>query len=325
MDRVCFLTWIEHRRTRELCRRLNIELAELISRRHGVRRYGALVPRTISLLFQRHPRMVIVQSPSVVLATLVLLLRPWLRYHLVIDAHNEAVEPFLHRSPLVLALTRWLLRQADRVIVTNDRLAQVVKHHGGIPLVLPDPLPVAPPPPPRTVSLRFRITVISTYAGDEPFEEVLAAAAQAGSEFQFSVTGNPARLPESTRRLLPQNVVLTGFLPEADYWHLLGTSDAVLDLTTMDNCLVCGAYEAIAAGVPLVLSDNASSVYTFGAFGEFTSNRCADIVLALKRVRKRHSELLAGMPEAREQFENRWATQARELLAFIESPGATRR
>lgn len=325
MQPTCFLTWIEHRRSRELCRRLDIELTEFVSEHRGLRRYMDLVPRTVSFLFQQRPQLVAVQSPSIVLAALVLLLRPWLHYRLVLDAHNEAVEPFLNRSKLVLAVTNWLLRRADRVIVTNDQLAQVVTRTGGIPIVLPDPLPTAPSAGPRGISPDFRVTVISTYSGDEPLDEVLSAAERAGDDFQFSITGNFAVLPESVRRSVPQNVVLTGFLPEADYWHLLANSDAVVDLTTMDNCLVCGAYEAIAAGVPVVLSDNAASLSTFGDFAEFTQNRSADIVLALKRVRDRHANLVAHMPEARDRFENRWASQARSLTDFIQAAEDNRR
>jgi glycosyltransferase involved in cell wall biosynthesis len=254
-----------------------------------------------------------------VLAALVLMLRPLLSYRLIIDAHNEAVEPFLHRSPPMLVITRWLLRRADRVIVTNHQLSEAVTRSKGRPLVLTDPIPVAPPTRARVASERFRVAVISTYADDEPFEEIVAAAVAAGSEFQFSVTGNPKMLAESVRRSLPPNVTLTGFLSEGDYWHLLASSDAVLDLTTMDSCLVCGAYEAIAAGVPLVLSDNAASLSTFGDFAEFTSNSSHDIVAALRRIQSRQTELLATIPKAREEFETRWSAQAQTLSSLIDS------
>jgi len=317
MSRACFLTWIEHRRTRELSRRLNIPLFELVSAHRGIRRYLELIPRTVRLLLRQRPPVVVVQSPSIVLAALAVVLRRAIGYQLIIDAHNEAVEPFLHRSAPILAVTRWLLRCADRVIVTNDQLAQAVTQHKGTPLVLTDPLPIAPQTNPRDACDNFRVAVISTYADDEPLEEIIGAAAAAGSEFRFFITGNPQKLAESVRRSLPANLTVTGFLNESDYWNLLASSDAVLDLTTMDNCLVCGAYEAIAAGTPLVLSDNAASVSTFRDFAEFTSNHASDILLALKRIRQRHAELVTQMPAARAQFEVRWARQARTVLAFL--------
>jgi len=319
MSSACFLTWIEHRRTRELSRRLNIRLFELVSVHRGIRRYLELIPRTVRVLLHERPVVVVVQSPSVVLAAVALLIRAPVGYRLIIDAHNEAVEPFLHRSLPMLALTRWLLRSADRVIVTNDYLAQVVTEYRGLPLVLTDPLPVAPPIEPRSPSDVFRVAVICTYADDEPFEEIVGAASAAGGEFRFFVTGNPEKLDQSVRRSIPPNMTVTGFLGESDYWTLLASSDVVLDLTTMDKCLVCGAYEGIAAGVPLVLSDNAASVATFRDFAEFTSNNAADIVLALRRLRLYHAEMVARLPAARQEFENRWNRQAGALITFIKS------
>ena len=229
----CFLTWIAHRRTRELSRRLNIPLFELVSAHRGIRRYLELIPRTVHLLFSQRLQVVVVQSPSIVLAALAMMLRPQLGYQLIIDAHNEAVEPFLHRSPLMVAVTRWLLRTADRVIVTNDYLAQVITRHKGRPLVLTDPLPATPPMAARAASDTFRVVVISTYADDEPFGEIVEAARVIGGEYRFFVTGNPGKFADSLRQSLPPNLTLTGFLKDDDYWQLLASSDVVLDLTKM--------------------------------------------------------------------------------------------
>jgi len=302
---------------------LGIELIEIVSRHRGLRRYLELAPRTVRELAQRRPRIVIVQSPSIVLAGLVLLMRARFGYRVVIDAHNEAVEPFLNPSRPVVAATHWMLRSADRVIVTNEPLARVVEQHGGRPIVLPDPLPPPRPPAPAADDGTFHVTVIATYAGDEPIAEILTAARLLGGAFRFSLTGNPARLSESLRRSMPGNVTLTGFLPEEAYWRQLSSSHAVLDLTTMDNCLVCGAYEAIAAGVPSVLSDNAASIATFSDFAEFTANRSAEIAAALTRIRSRHADFTSTLSAARARFEARWANQARELLRFISDEAPT--
>lgn len=323
MSRACFVTWFSHRRTIELCRALDLELVEIVSRKRGVRRYLELIPRTVRMLRSRRPRVVIAQSPSIVLAALVLLLRPWLGHRALIDAHNEAVEPFLNPSAFIRCLTYWMLRSADRVIVTNTPLARDVERHGGRPLVLPDPLTISTPAD-RVTDGHFRVAVIATYAGDEPVAEIFAAANALGDTYRFFVTGNPAKLAEPLRQAMPTNITLTGFLPEKEYWHLLSTSDAVLDLTTMDNCLVCGAYEAISVGVPVVLSDNEASVATFADFAEFTTNEARDIEAALRRVRSRNAQIRAGMPAAHARFVQRWTAQSRELTSFISAATAPR-
>jgi glycosyltransferase involved in cell wall biosynthesis len=50
-------------------------------------------------------------------------------------------------------------------------------------------------------------------------------------------------------------VNFTGFISEFNYKLLLKESDVVVVLTTKDLILNCGAYEAISAIKPLVLSD----------------------------------------------------------------------
>ena len=210
-----------------------------------------------------------------------------------------------------------MLRTANCVVVTNEPLARTVAQAGGSAFVLPDPLPSFPPQPPRERSSTFRVAVIATHAADEPMAEVIGAARVVGPEFAFSVTGDPAKLSEPLLKSLPPNVKLTGFLEEGHYWRLLSASDSVLDLTRMDNCLVCGAYEAIAVGVPAVLSNNAASVATFADFAEFTENATGQIAAALERVRARREELDRAIPPARRRFEERWTAQAQQLIDFM--------
>ena len=184
-------------------------------------------------------------------------------------------------------------------------------------MVLWDPLPRPTAVSPQSLRGRFRIAVISTYAPDEPFDAVLQAARAVSNDVQFFVTGNPARLTEAVRASVPPNVTLTGFLSEPDFWSMLASCDAVMDLTTMDACLVCGAYEAIAVGRPLVLSNNAVSCDVFAGFGEFADNTPTGIVEALTRLRDRYAYMVAALPDLRRAFEDRWSAQASALRAFI--------
>jgi glycosyltransferase involved in cell wall biosynthesis len=209
----------------------------------------------------------VVQSPSLVLALFALLIRPFFSMRVVIDAHNESVTPFLHSSPLMRWLTRLQLRAANLVIVTNAELVERVREVGGTAVVLTDAIPE----PPQAAAIdnagtAFRVVIISSFAADEPIEALLRAAARCG-DVQFYMTGNPARLSPALRAQVPPNLTLTGFLKESRYWGMLQSCDAVLDLTLMPDCLVCGAYEAIALGKPLILSNNRASLTTFATTG----------------------------------------------------------
>jgi hypothetical protein len=81
----------------------------------------------------------------------------------------------------------------------------------------------------------------------------------------------------------------------------------------MDNCLVCGAYEAIAVARPLLLSRNDASVELFRDFAVFTNNDAQSILVGLRELRDRRDSLLAAAPAARAAFERSWWQQARAL------------
>ena len=82
------VSWEQHRRMRELCDGLGLELVVLTTRHRGLARYALLSVRTVALLGRRRPDVLLIQNPSLVLAALTLLLRPLLGFRLVVDAHN---------------------------------------------------------------------------------------------------------------------------------------------------------------------------------------------------------------------------------------------
>lgn len=308
-----FLTWIAHRRTRVVSQQLNLRLVEIVSPHRGLRRYVDLLWRTTRYVFSERPPVILVQSPSLILTAYVLAIRSVLRSSVIVDAHNEGVQPFLHPSALVSWITRWTHRASAGVIVTNAELASVVVQNGGKPFILPDSIPKPPSCSVERCADRFRVAVVATFADDEPIPAILEAAASMGDSYEFLITGNPAKLPRDTRDALPRNVRLTGYLEETEYWRTLASSHVVVDLTTMDNCLVCGAYEAIAVGTPLVLSDNPASVRLFNGFGEFSDNTAPSIRACLMRIQASYPDYLSSIPGAREALVSEWNLRALEL------------
>ena len=137
---VLALTWMDQRRTQELCAGLNLELVVLKTRRRGLLRYLVLGSRTVALLARRRVQVLLVQNPSLVLAALAVLLRGVLGYHLIVDAHNEAVDPYINQQRWIRRLSRWVIRKSDLTIVSNRHLADIVSGCGGHPFTLPDPV-----------------------------------------------------------------------------------------------------------------------------------------------------------------------------------------
>lgn len=311
MNGIAFLTWSSHRRTSGLAAGLGIELLEVISARRGMARHLELIARTLRLLWTRSFRVIVAQNPSIVLATLLVCLRPLRGYRLVVDAHNEAITPFVHDVAVVRAVSRWLLRRADLTIVTNAELAQRVRQAHGRPFVLPDPLPVLPPDLPGGASRPAFVVVVCTFAPDEPLDEIFAAAGKL-PEVEFKVTGNSRRCSPALLASKPANVTLTGFLDEHSYWALLAASQAVLDLTRMPDCLVCGAYEALALGVPMILTDNPAGRRLFGEVAVFTDTAPVRIAAAIEA-----SVVKPRDRAAASEYAAQWGTQISSLRSSL--------
>ena len=68
-----------------------------------------------------------------------------------------------------------------------------------------------------------------------------------------------------------------GYLPEEDYVQMLLSVDVIVELTTRQDCLVCGAYEAVAAGTPLIVSNSEVLRRQFSSGTLFTDNTSEDL------------------------------------------------
>lgn len=251
-----WITWEVQRRNRSLSRQLGARLVEITSRRNRLLRYPYQLLRTLLLLFRERPKILFVQNPSILLALSAIILRRMTGVECVImDAHNAGIYPLEGRSRLLNTVARYIFRRVDITIVTNLPLADYVRVNGGNPVVMPDPLPeFAACDTKRPVAdRRLSAVFISTWSSDEPCEELISAAKYFQGSVFFSITGTP---PARFRRNeLPGNVALTGYLKEVDYLDLLRNADLIIVLTRRENCLNCGAYEAVALGKPLILSD----------------------------------------------------------------------
>jgi glycosyltransferase involved in cell wall biosynthesis len=310
------VTWEDHRRTRELCAGLGLELVVQKSRYRGFRRYLELSRRTRSLLAARDIDVLLVTNPSLILSALSVVLARVYSFRLFVDAHNEAVTPFINPQWWIRRLSRWVLRHSDLTIVTNPQLATLVSGYGGRPFVLPDRIPTPPVAGAmRSLAAGFTVVLIATYASDEPIAEVFEAVR--GSDIQLYVTGNARKLDTEIRNGAPANVHFTGFLEEGAYWDLLRSADAIIDLSLIDDCLVCGAYEALALAKPMVLSRNAASVELFGEAAVFTDNTSADIRRALSALRSRYVQIQDDAQHKTRELTERWDRSAKDLAALI--------
>lgn len=280
MKKAIWITWEHQIRNRSMAAMLGADL-------HAITHSGARLPRylycaykTIATVYREKPDVVFAQNPSIVLNYLLLLARVLLRYTFVADAHFGGVVAY-NGNPLFQKALDISNRLADLVIVTNQDHAAHVKSIGGQSLVCEDPLPdlarYNSGGNPEDKSVFF----ICSFDIDEPYESAFDAASELSVDnFKFYVSGNYAKVGINPSAYPLVNFL--GFVPEKHFYERLYRSDIVLDLTEHENCLVCGAYEAMAAERPLVTSDRACLRAYFDKGTVFTAHDSKSIAEAIR-------------------------------------------
>lgn len=317
MDAI-WITWERQRRNATMAAAVGAQLHELGCAGNRLSRYLRLGVRTALLIARRRPDVVYYQNPSLALALLVVVLRRFIftRMKVIGDFHNAGVYP-----PFGRGITPWLVRSSDLVIVTNDNLARVIRAWGGAPVAIPDPIPTLEGGAAVAVGApgACELLFICSWAEDEPIANVLAAArliATRRPQVRIRITGRP-RPRMLGAAAVPDNVTLTGFLPESDFVAALRAADGVMVLTTRDDCMVCGAYEGVAAEKPLILSGNAAmrGYFTQGAL--FTDNSVASIVDCVLHWADGRAELAAQVAGLRREMAEREGRAVGELLGRV--------
>ena len=259
MYKYMWITWEWQRRSVELANALGSSL--YILQYDGFFRYLKCIRKTMSLVMKERPAVLFVQNPSLVLAFFsVYFLKPIFSLPIVVDRHSNFLLTPKKRSLLKEYLFNCLsyisIRHADLTIVTNDDLEHVVLILGGNSFVLPDKIPtLCSTYKKKAPGNGKKILVIASFADDEPIQEIWDAFRKEGMEsFSVYMSGNSTNWNES-KGDKPQNIILTGFLPEKEFINLLFEVDVVIVLTKMEYILLCGCYEAIAAEKPLITSN----------------------------------------------------------------------
>jgi glycosyltransferase involved in cell wall biosynthesis len=314
-NRTIWITWERHRRTRELCTALDVALFEIVADGSRWARYPVLLSRTVACVMRERPETLLVQCPSIGLGLLAGLLKRVFRFRLVADLHNEAVQPFNYSGRLYHSLVRRVWRSADVCVVSNEALKAVIDDAHRPTYVLPDRLPGLRPGPAAGRRRQPRVVFICTYAPDEPYQEVIAAARILGPAVTMAITGNHRRLAVVPD--VPDHVRLTGFLPEAEYEQLLRDADVLVDLTRMADCLVCGAYEAVALEKPLVTSDTAALRGYFHRGTVYSAHDPESLAAAIRDALGRTEKLSAEMRVLKREISASWTIHVDALRGAL--------
>jgi glycosyltransferase involved in cell wall biosynthesis len=257
-----WVTWEVQRRNNGLSAGLGVKLYTIVSSKPRLLRYLESIIKTLQVIHSERPDVVFAQNPSTVLALFLVLIKPLCLKQLILDAHNTGIYLLEKRYRLLNRISAFIQKKADLTLVTCAGLQKEIERNGGRARVICDRIPQIENP--RRFKINhggWKLAFVCSFAFDEPYDAVFACARQLPDDVTIFVTGRYRGKVNPTQ--IPANVKLVGFLPEEDFWGLLQECHLVLDLTTQDDCLVCGAYEGIAAGKPLILSDTAATKALF--------------------------------------------------------------
>jgi glycosyltransferase involved in cell wall biosynthesis len=281
-------------------------------------RYLLSTIRTLSYLVRRRPRSIIVQTPPVPAAALVIAWARVARVPVVLDTHPASFgldgRPF-HR--IMMPLLARLVPRAAGCIVTTPELGEGISRWRGRPLIVHEaPMVWSERVKPNGASGRRTALFICTFAPDEPILELLEAARRL-PDVTMQVTGDLRRLPAEVRRAAPENVEWLGYLFGDDYVCALTGADVLIALTCRRESVQRSAHEAVDALRPLVLSDWPQVAQLF-PYAVAVENESSSIAAGIQEAFARWDELAALAPEARSLQHKRWSAQLDHLRAALQ-------
>lgn len=267
-------------------------------------RYPTAIWQTFFALMRERPRTLVVQNPSIVLSFFAALVKPVFRYQLIIDLHTLYISPKGIKKFVMDFLNGFSLKRGDIVIVTNESYREKLQKKIRTKIaILPDRIPDFEYAfTPMTLRGKNNVLFICTFSEDEPWEEVIQAGKLLDQDTFVYISGKNQLSQDG----IPPNVVLTGFIPDEDYQNLIRSADIIMVLTEEDDCMVCGAYEAVSAEKPLILSDKKVLREYFSNGTVFTRNNREDISKAITLAIKNRPALKANIQNLKKIRSTEW-------------------
>ncbi len=276
---------------------------------------------TMKLLIREDPDVIFVLNPPV-FAVLVVWIYCSLRNRAyIVDTHSGA---FTYRPwAAFLWLYRFLARRSLLNILHNSEMENRVSAWGASTASIGDIPFLVTTKEAYPLKEGFSVVCVNRFSKDEPLEAVLAAARMTPS-VNFYVTGPLARAPKSAIKESPDNVIFTDFLPWEKYKALLAAGDLVICLTTNDNTMQNGAYEALQLGRPVITSDwpVLRRLYYKGAI--CIDNSPGSLAKAITEIRDRYPEFSQEILELKDEFNANWEKKRSLLLKYLNDYQKTR-
>jgi Glycosyl transferases group 1 len=322
---VSFIAWSEDGdRAEEIAAALGGE-ARIFYDLHIVRkplvplRYLLSALRMAAYLVRRRPRTVIVTNPPIFPGLIAFAYGRLAGAGLVLDSHPSAFGDAA-LSKTMMSVHAWLAQRARTTLVTVEPLAEIVRGWGATADIVHEARPRYAVRRAQALGARPRVLYIGRFVADEPTAEVVKAAALT-PEVDLYITGDVRKCPADLRRSAPPNAIFTGFLRGDDYRRAIEDADIVLVLTNHRMAVNRGAYEAVYARRPLIISDLPAMRPLF-PHAIAVENDGPRIAEGIQEAVGRHAALVAAADDAMAVQEQRWRDQLGQLSARMSGDAA---
>lgn len=296
-----WLTWHYQARTRNIAKALNIPVYEYFKNDNLFSRHFLSSLWTLKVLLTKRPNKIIIQCSFMLL--LIVAIYKALRFNkviLIVDCHTKALR---RKAKGLLNYVFWPLKKfsfkfADLSIVSNRGLLKELKILHTNYLILPDKIPENKIKVAKPYSGKYCV-YISSFAVDEPFKEILEVSELLKNEFKLFWTG---KYPDIVNDIKQQysNIEFTGYLTFDHYYNLIGNADCLMALTTEEDCLQSGAYEALSLGVPFIISNTRALREYFQGAAVYTNHSPGEITKAIKYSFDNSAKLISEMKKIKE-------------------------
>ena len=261
-DRISFLVWDKQSiRASGISKHIGASLHCIFT---SPMKHPVLFLKTLQILRKEKPKIIICQSPPITCSFMALVYKYLFagkpKPKIIIDAHTGAIS-----RPGSKIVSKQIMKMASFIIVINkEQQDYLTQNYKVTPVVLEDPIPDFSDllesgwtkPEEHKVKREpiSNIAVISSFADDEPLEEMFEAAS-ALPTMTFYVTGDVKHANKTLLEKKSKNIIITGFLDYISYIHLLQKVDVIMDLTTDKTSIIAGGFEAVALEKPLITSN----------------------------------------------------------------------
>lgn len=296
-QKIAWITWEKQRRSISLAKLLNAEYIELNNYSNFLLRYVASIYISTLKIVGNRKSVTIVQNPSMVLALVATILGKVLSSRIIVDRHTDCYILGEGKGAVFRILkyiSDYTLKNVALTIVTNIDLIDKVEKVNGRPFILPDPFPDIQQFVRANTDFsnneRLSCFVVASWSSDEPLEQLFEAASRI-PEIDMYISGKPKSTYTNLINHKPDNLFITNYLSDTDYYSLMNQSDIVIAISTADATLVCGGYEAITLN-KLLLTGNSNSLKSFYEDAAvYTDGSTNDLVEKIRHIIENKDEL----------------------------------